>query len=64
MAKTKKTSLEVVLSGVSKSARRRAFRSNRPVAISENGEAVLVYPNGAKIKITPQVLEELTYANA
>lgn len=56
--------MKTALSQVGKSARRRAFRSNRPVAISENGEAMLVYPDGTKKKITAQVLEELTHANA
>jgi hypothetical protein len=64
MGKTKKTSLKSALSKVGKSARRHAFRGNRPVAISENGEAMLVYPDGTKRKITSQVLEELTHANA
>ena len=64
MAKTRKISLKTALSQVGKSARRRAFRSNRPVAVSENGEAMLVYPDGTKKKIKPHVLQELTHANA
>jgi hypothetical protein len=63
MAKTRKISLKIALSQVGKSARRRAFRGNRPVAISENGETMLVYPDGTKRKITPEVLQELTHAN-
>ena len=39
-----------LLKGASKSARRKASRKNLPIAISENGELKLIYPN-KKIKI-------------
>ena len=39
-----------LLKGAAKSARRKAARKNLPVAISENGELKLVYPN-KKVKV-------------
>ena len=64
MAKAKKISLSKVLKGVGKSARRKAFKDDRPVAISENGEALLLYRDGTKRKIDDEVLQKLTDANS
>lgn len=59
MGKIKKESIESVLKKIGKSARRQAFRNNRPVAISENGKAILLYPDGSKKEVTATVLKEL-----
>ncbi|MBI4931832.1 MAG: hypothetical protein HY841_13805 [Bacteroidetes bacterium] len=39
-----------LLKGAAKSARRKASRKNLPIAISENGEVKLIYPN-KKVKV-------------
>jgi hypothetical protein len=53
-------SLKKVLAKVGDSARKKAFRQNRPVAISVDGESFLLYPSGIRKKITPQILRGLT----
>lgn len=39
-----------LLKGAARSAKRKAARKNLPIAISENGEIKLIYPN-KKVKI-------------
>jgi len=46
----KKPSFKVLLSKAAGSARRKASRKKLPIAISENGEIKLVYPDN-KIKV-------------
>ncbi len=46
----KKPSLKVLLSKAARSARLKASRKNLPIAISENGEIKLLYPDN-KIRI-------------
>lgn len=55
--------IKKALSKIGISARRKAFRQNRPVAISENGKAILLYPNGDKKKITAKILKDLANGN-
>lgn len=49
------------LSKIGASARRKAFLGNRPIAISENGEVILLYPDGAKKRVTPKILSDLAH---
>jgi hypothetical protein len=43
--KKKTKSLKVLLEGASRSARLKAYRKNQPIAISEDGEVKLIYPD-------------------
>jgi hypothetical protein len=61
--RTRRTPLDVALAKIGQSARRKAFRGRRPVAISVNGKAFLLYANGSKKEVTPQTLEELKNGN-
>jgi len=56
--------LNKALMKIGRPARRKAFRNNRPVAISENGKTILLYPNGSKRAVTPEILRELSHANS
>jgi hypothetical protein len=46
----KKPSLKALLSKASGAARRKASRKNLPIAISENGEIKLIYPDN-KVRV-------------
>jgi hypothetical protein len=62
MIRSKNISLNNAIEGVSASARRKAFRHKLPVAISENGKTILVYPDGSRKPFTKQALQALKYA--
>jgi len=65
--KTKKRpeiSVENALLGVGASARRKAFLQNRPFAISSNGKAYLIYPDGSQKLVTAQLLLQLRNGKA
>jgi len=55
--------IRTVIKGLSFSARRRAFRSNLPVAISEGGKTVLVYPDGTRRPFTPEAIAAIKHAS-
>jgi hypothetical protein len=56
--KSNKTkSIKAAIAGVYLSARRKAFRKNFPVAISEGGKTILLYPDGTR---KPFTLEAIT----
>jgi len=50
------------LAGLGASARKKAFRKNLPVAISENGKTILVYPDGTRKPFTKKAIQELQNA--
>lgn len=60
----KKISVETALKTVSDSARRKAFKLNLPVAISENGKVFLLFSDGRRIPATAQSLAQLNNAKA
>jgi len=53
---TEITTLKNLLKGAALSAKRKAKRKKLPIAISENGEVLLVYPN-KKVKIVHKLSE-------
>jgi len=57
-------SIENALRDVAKSARLKAFRQKRPVAVSIDGRAYLVYPDGQQKLVTQQLLRELRNGRA
>lgn len=50
------------LAGLGASARKKAFRKNLPVAISENGKTILIYPDGSRKPFTKKAIRELQNA--
>ena len=57
-------SVENALKGVGKSARLNAFRHKRPVAVSIDGKACLIYPDGTQKRLTQKLLRELRNGKA
>lgn len=55
-------SLKKAIAGARASARKKAFRKKLPVAISENGKTILVYPDGSRKPFTKKALQELQNA--
>ena len=55
-------SFREAIAGAGTSARKKAFRKKLPVAISENGKTILVYPDGSRKPFTKKALQELQYA--
>jgi len=47
------------IAGAGASARKKAFRKKLPVAISENGKTILIYPDGSRKPFTKKALQEL-----
>lgn len=47
------------IAGAAASARKKAFRKRLPVAISENGKTILIYPDGGRRPFTKKALQEL-----
>ena len=64
MIRSKSISFNKAIKGVGASARRKAFRHNLPVAISENGKTILVYPDGSRRPYTKEAIQELKDARA
>ncbi|MGC4038426.1 MAG: hypothetical protein QM764_20850 [Chitinophagaceae bacterium] len=62
--RTKNSSLQKTLSGVGKSARIIAFRHKRPVAVSIEGIAYLIYPDGRHLIATQKLLRDLRNGKA
>lgn len=60
----KKISVEMALKTVSDTARKKAFRNDLPVAISENGKVILLYADGHREPATPQSLARLTHGKS
>ncbi len=59
MKSHKTGNVQTALQGVSKSARKKAFRKKLPVAISENGKTILVFPNGTRVPYSAEVIADL-----
>jgi hypothetical protein len=55
-------SFNKAIAGLGASARKKAFRKNLPVAISENGKTILVYPDGTRKPFTKKAIQELQNA--
>ena len=55
--------INTAIKGVSLSARKRAFRLKLPVAISENGQTILVYPDGTRKPFTSKAIADLKNAS-
>lgn len=55
----KRRSLQQVLNGAGKLARRRAFAQSLPIAISRDGQVVLVYSGGRTEEATASRLDDL-----
>jgi hypothetical protein len=60
----KEISIEKVLKTVSTSARRKAFRNDLPVAISEGGRTILLYPDGRREDLNAKSLARLLHGKA
>jgi hypothetical protein len=63
MKSRKNSNIKTAIKEVSQSARKRAFRLKLPVAISENGQTILVYPDGTKKPFTSKAIAELKNAS-
>lgn len=60
----KETSIEKVLKTVSTSARRKAFKNDLPVAISEDGKTILLYSDGHREALNAKSLARLLHGKA
>ena len=63
MKSYKTGNVQTALQGVSKSARKKAFRKKLPVAISENGKTVLVFPDGSRTPYSAEAIADLKNAS-
>jgi hypothetical protein len=63
MKSRKGSNIKTAIKEVSQSARKRAFRLKLPVAISENGQTILVYPDGTKKPFTSKAIADLQNAS-
>jgi hypothetical protein len=63
MKSRKAKNIRNVIKEVSFSARKRAFRLKFPVAISENGQTILVYPDGTRKPFTSKAIADLKHAS-
>jgi len=54
------TTIKEALRRVDGAARRRAFRKDRPIAISIGGKAFLLYPDGRKVPFSKSILRQLS----
>ena len=45
------TTFKSAIAGLSRAARRKAFRNNQPVAVTKNGKVVLIYKNNKEKKL-------------
>jgi hypothetical protein len=63
MKARKSSSIKTAIGEVSQSARKRAFRLKFPVAISENGQTILIYPDGTRKPFTPKAIADLKNAS-
>ena len=64
MKKQENVNISKAVKSIGVSARRKAFRRNMPVAISENGQVVLLFPDGTRKPATSQAMQELKDAKA
>jgi hypothetical protein len=64
MTRRKNNTLSNAIAGIGASARKKAFRNKLPVAISENGKTILVYPDGTRKPFTKEAFQELQHAHA
>lgn len=46
------------------SAKRKAFRLKLPIAVSENGETILLYPDGTRKPFTAKAMADLKNARS
>jgi len=60
----KKETLQHVLNGWAVTARRRAFKSKLPFAVSKNGQVLLVYADNSTEEVTDERLNKLTKTNS
>jgi len=63
MKSRRNSNINTAIKGVSRSARKRAFRHKLPVAISENGQTILVFPDGTRKPFTHAAIAGLKYAS-
>jgi len=56
---SKTKGIKAAVAGVYLSARRKAFRNNLPVAISEAGKTILLFPDGTRKPFTLEALAAL-----
>lgn len=63
MATKKTENIRAAISGIHQSARRKAFRRNLPVAVSEDGKTILIFPDGTRKPYTPEAMEALKKAH-
>jgi 1-acyl-sn-glycerol-3-phosphate acyltransferase len=56
MATKKTENMRAAISGIHQSARRKAFRKNLPVAVSEDGKTILIFPDGTRKPYTPEAI--------
>jgi hypothetical protein len=63
MKSRKVSNIKTAIREVSQSARKRAFRLKLPVAISENGQTILVYPDGTRKPFTAKAIDDLKNAS-
>lgn len=61
--KPRKTSFKSTIKAMSRTDEKKASRQKLPVAISENGQAVLVFPDGTQKPFTPATIAALTKAS-
>jgi hypothetical protein len=59
MKSRKVSNIKTVIKDVSQSARKRAFRLKQPVAVSENGQTILIYPDGTRKPFTSKAIADL-----
>jgi hypothetical protein len=59
----KPKSIKAAIAGIYLSARRKAFRNNLPVAISEGGKTILLYPDGTRKPYSPEAIAALRDAH-
>ena len=64
MNRRKNISLNTAIIGIGASAKKKAFRKKLPVAISENGKTILVYPDGSRKPFSKRALQQLRHAQA
>lgn len=56
------TNIRGAIKELGNSARKKAFNLNLPVAVSENGRTILIYPDGTRKLFTSKAIADLKNA--